>query len=249
MINTASKPCAYEPNRTYDAAKRTIDVVVGSSLLVVLAIPLVLVAVVVRMTSRGAALFTQERVGVGGRNFRIYKFRTMVQASEQHGPLITASGDKRITPIGRILRKTKVDELPQLINVVRGDMSLVGPRPQVPRFVDRFPEEYRDTVLAVRPGITGPTQLRFRHEEEMLAGQPNREQYYIDVLLPVKCRLDAEYVQTKSISYDLLVVAQTGMIFLRGNVLRVGRGVANKAAHAVVTKRVAADEDKADLPA
>jgi lipopolysaccharide/colanic/teichoic acid biosynthesis glycosyltransferase len=122
--------------------------------------------------------------------------------------------------LGRFLRNNKLDELPQLFNVIRGDMSLVGPRPQVPRFVDEFQPEHRAIVLAVRPGITGPTQLKFRCEEQMLQGRPDRERYYIEKLLPIKCQLDVEYVQNRSLGLDLQVLWETANVVLMGMLRR-----------------------------
>lgn len=147
----------------------------------------------------------------------------MIQDSENCGPLITSGDDARITPCGRILRRTKMDELPQLFNVLKGDMSLVGPRPQVPRFADQFGGDNHDIILHVRPGITGPTQLIFRNEEDMLAGIEDREEYYICNLLPVKCKMDVDYVENRNFSYDLHILFQTVGIFLNGVISKSSR--------------------------
>ena len=175
-------------------------------------------AAAVALTSPGPVFYRQERVGRGGKIFQIWKLRTMFLAAPSNAgqaePLVTAQDDPRITPLGRHLRSWKLDELPQLFNVLRGDMSLVGPRPQVPRFVDRFDPGLRRIVLSVRPGITGPTALFFRHEEFLLSGQPNREQFYLSQIMPVKLQMDAEYVCRRSLGFDLQVLADTAFLVL-----------------------------------
>jgi lipopolysaccharide/colanic/teichoic acid biosynthesis glycosyltransferase len=210
----------------YELLKRGFDLVAGLILLAVSSPLLLVVAGLIRAGSSGRALYRQERIGRDGRVFHVYKFRTMYRDADQQGPLITASDDSRVTPIGRFLRETKIDELPQLMNVVRGEMSLVGPRPQVPRFVRQFSAQDREVILSVRPGITGPTQLEFRHEEEMLKGIADREGYYIEVLLPIKCRMDAAYVQRRSLGYDLMIVLKTVGVFLSGMCRRRSRRAA-----------------------
>jgi len=152
--------------------------------------------------------YRQTRVGKAGRNFKIVKFRTMQIDADKCGPSVTAGGDPRITSIGRILRTLKVDELPQLWNVVKGDMSLVGPRPEVPLYV-RFYTEEQKKVLNVRPGITDPSTLAYRHEEGLLATQADPEAYYQEVVLPDKLSLNAEYIQNISLKYDLSLLAKT----------------------------------------
>jgi lipopolysaccharide/colanic/teichoic acid biosynthesis glycosyltransferase len=208
----------------YDGLKRLLDIVAGVLILIVCALPLVVIAVAVRCTSAGSIIYCQERVGRANRTFLVYKFRTMYADADRTGPLITSSDDCRVTPLGRFLRNTKLDELPQLFNVIRGEMSLVGPRPQVPRFVDQFQPEQRAIVLAVRPGITGPTQLKFRSEEQMLEGRIDRERYYIEHLLPVKCRLDVEYVQQRSLGRDLRVLWDTAVVVVSGLTRRLRHG-------------------------
>lgn len=212
----ASYPSVGENSLAYEFIKRLTDIVFGGILLLLFSPLLLAVGILIRMTSNGPAFFRQARVGRSNRIFYIYKFRTMHENADQNGPQITSSDDSRVTAVGRILRDTKLDELPQLINVVKGEMSLVGPRPQVPRFVNQFPDEYRDVILAVRPGITGPTQLRFRNEESLLRGQPDRESYYVRELLPIKCEMDAHYVSRRSIALDLHVLCHTFYLFMRG---------------------------------
>lgn len=205
-----------ENSLAYEFIKRLTDIVFGGILLLLFSPLLLVVGLLIRLTSNGPALFRQARVGRSNRIFYIYKFRTMHINADQNGPQITSADDSRVTPIGRILRDTKLDELPQLINVVKGEMSLVGPRPQVPRFVNQFPVEYRDMILAVRPGITGPTQLRFRNEESLLRGQPDSESYYVRELLPIKCEMDVYYVSRRSLGMDLHVLCHTFYLFMRG---------------------------------
>ena len=188
--------------------RRALDVG-GSLLLLLLSLPVLLpAALAIKLSSPGPVFYRQERVGQGGRLFQIWKLRTM-RLSAADGPLVTAQDDARITPMGHRLRSWKLDELPQLFNVINGDMGLVGPRPQVPRFVARFGPERRRIVLSVRPGITGPTALYFRHEEYLLAGQADREQMYLAQILPVKLGMDAEYVRARSLRGDGRVLADT----------------------------------------
>ena len=152
--------------------------------------------------------YLQTRVGKAGKNFEIVKFRTMQVNADKHGPSITAGGDPRITSIGRMLRALKLDELPQLWNVFKGDMSLVGPRPEVPLYVKSYTEEQKK-VLDVRPGITDPSSLAYRYEEDLLAAQVNPENHYQEVLLPHKLLLNAEYIRNISLKYDLSLLAKT----------------------------------------
>jgi lipopolysaccharide/colanic/teichoic acid biosynthesis glycosyltransferase len=207
----------------FDGAKRLFDMSAGILLLVFFSPLLAVIALLIKRSSPGPALFRQARAGRHNRTFYIYKFRTMHCGADCSGPQITSSDDNRVTPLGRHLRALKLDELPQLLNVICGDMSLVGPRPQVLRFVERFHPEHRCIVLSVRPGITGPTQLRFRNEETLLEGRVDREQYYIEELLPVKCEMDVEYVQKRCVSYDLKVLAQTTALLTRGTAVRLLR--------------------------
>lgn len=205
----------------YDAVKRLLDIVAGSILLIIVSPVLLFVAIWIRRTSPGAVLYRQVRVGRNCQPFHVYKFRTMTVDADQCGPLITSSDDTRITPVGRFLRTTKLDELPQLLNVIKGEMSLVGPRPQVPRFVEHFEPSHQEIILAVRPGITGPTQLEFRDEESRLEGVEDREGYYISQLLPIKCEMDIDYVSRRSLGYDTQVLLKTTVIFLRSMCRRI----------------------------
>jgi lipopolysaccharide/colanic/teichoic acid biosynthesis glycosyltransferase len=167
---------------------------------------MLLLALLVRLSSPGPVLFQQQRVGRDGRLFWIYKFRSMrVNAT---GPQVTGAADPRITPVGALLRRWKLDELPQLLNVVKGEMALVGPRPEVPRYVAHYTPEQRE-VLSVLPGITGITQNRFRHEEALLRDADDPESLYIQEILPAKLALDLGYVRSHSAWTDLRVLFAT----------------------------------------
>ena len=162
-----------------------------------------------RHDSEGPAFFRQERVGKGGQAFTLLKFRSMAAAPVPAGLRVTAATDPRITKVGAKLRATKVDELPQLINVLRGDMSIVGPRPEVAEYVSLWSAEDRRIVLSVRPGITDPATLLLRHEERLLADQPNPETYYRETLIPQKVRLYRHYVESRSFATDLGLIIRT----------------------------------------
>ena len=187
--------------------KRAIDTSVALAGLVVLAPLLALIAGWIRCESRGPVLFRQVRVGRHGKEFEILKFRSM--RAEAHGPLITSDGDPRITRSGRFLRAAKLDELPQLFNVVEGTMSLVGPRPEVPKYVAMWPATTCDLVLSVRPGMTDPASLQFRSESALLACQSDPEQFYITTLMPQKLAFYEEYVRNCSVRSDLAILART----------------------------------------
>jgi lipopolysaccharide/colanic/teichoic acid biosynthesis glycosyltransferase len=187
--------------------KRVFDVVVAVIGLVVLAPFLVLLAIWTKLDSRGPVLYRGERVGKGGRLFRIYKFRTMVQGAAQMGPGVTARGDLRITKAGRFLRKTKLDEFPQLMNVLRGEMSLVGPRPEDPRYVALYTPEQR-RILSVRPGITSLASVQYRNEEAILS-HANLDDLYTAVVMPDKLKTDLVYVDHQGFWSDLRVIAMT----------------------------------------
>lgn len=223
MVPTAYRPVALQPGNSptgqapsFDdrpILRRLLDIFVSFLLLVTLSPIFLIVCAVIAVSSRGWPLYRQNRVGRDGRLFKIYKFRTMYVGADREGPSVTSADDSRVTSIGRRLRDHKLDELPQLLNVLLGDMSLVGPRPQVPHFVEHFDASLRHVVLAVRPGITGPTTLHFRHEEDLLADKPDREGYYIQQILPTKLVMDAHYVQNRSLAQDLCVLRETIWLF------------------------------------
>lgn len=197
----------------FESAQRLLDIVAASAALVVLAPLLALIALLVRAASPGPALHRAERAGRGGRPFRLLKFRSMVAGAARQGPGITRTGDPRITPLGRVLRRAKLDELPQLFNVLRGEMSLVGPRPEDPRYVALYTPEQR-RVLAVRPGLTSPATIRFRAEEALLAGD-DWEAQYVSAVMPQKLALDLDYLARRTFWSDLRLLLRTVAVLFR----------------------------------
>ena len=195
-------------------AKRLFDIAFALLALLLLGPLLLLVALWVRLDSPGPVFFRQQRVGRGGQLFDIYKFRTMRTGAEAMGPQITVGQDTRITHAGAWLRRSKVDELPQFINVLRGDMSVVGPRPEVPRYVALFPADVRQAVLSVRPGITDLASIEFRDESALLAQSQDPERTYVEQILPAKLRHAQEYVRTRSLWLDLRIIARTVLAVL-----------------------------------
>jgi lipopolysaccharide/colanic/teichoic acid biosynthesis glycosyltransferase len=194
-------------------AKRLFDIVFAGLGLLLLSPLLLGIALWIKLDSRGPVFFCQERVGRFGVPFRIHKFRTMVTDAERLGGQITVGADARITAAGRWLRASKVDELPQLWDVLRGAMSLVGPRPEVPRYVALYPPAMRELVLSVRPGITDPASLNFRNESELLARAADPEREYVEVVMPMKLGLTADYVRHASLLGDIrLILATLGAI-------------------------------------
>lgn len=193
-------------------AKRGLDLVVSAALLVLFALPMLLIALWVRLDSPGPALFRQQRVGQGGRLFTIHKFRTM--RADGGGLGLTVGMDARITRAGRWLRRLKLDELPQLWDVLRGAMSLVGPRPDLPAYVDRYPEPLRQQLLAVRPGITDPASLAFRDEAALLAAAADPEREYLERILPAKLQLSADYARRATVLTDLRLIARTAWLLI-----------------------------------
>jgi lipopolysaccharide/colanic/teichoic acid biosynthesis glycosyltransferase len=188
--------------------KRTFDIAVSFLGLVVLSPLLLFVAVVIKLDSPGPIFFRQERIGRGFRPFFIFKFRTMVENPSDRGRLITVGDDPRITRAGRFLRKTKIDELPQLINVFKGEMSLVGPRPEVRQYVELFRKDY-EQILRIRPGITDLASLKYHDEAAVLKQLENPEAEYCNRILPDKISLSKEYVQKSSFVFDLGVILKT----------------------------------------
>ncbi len=191
------------------ARKRIFDTLIAGPALVACLPLMAAVAVLIKTTSQGPVLFRQERVGLGQTPFVIYKFRTMLPDADCTGPSVTRKGDCRMTAIGRVLRKLKLDEIPQLYNVVRGDMSLVGPRPKL--------AQHEQMYLFCRPGITGAATLVFAHEEELLSAVPHEhvESYAVGVLNPIKARLDLEYANSATLRSDIRL--------LMGTIFRLGR--------------------------
>jgi lipopolysaccharide/colanic/teichoic acid biosynthesis glycosyltransferase len=188
--------------------KRSLDLFVSCLGLLLLSPLFAAISGLIKLDSRGPVLFRQERIGQGLRRFVIYKFRTMTEDAPLRGGQLTASGDSRITRLGRILRKTKIDEFPQLFNVLRGDMSLVGPRPEVPRYVELFRREYQE-ILRVRPGITDLASLKYREESEILQRAVDPEHEYVTRILPDKIALAREYVRRSSFCFDTSLILKT----------------------------------------
>jgi lipopolysaccharide/colanic/teichoic acid biosynthesis glycosyltransferase len=194
--------------------KRAFDIVAAFLGLIVLSPLLLLVALLIKLDSAGPVFFRQERIGREFRSFLIYKFRTMVQEAPRQGEPITFGADPRITRVGRILRKTKIDEFPQLINVFRGEMSLVGPRPEVRKYVELFREDYED-ILKVLPGITDLASLTYRYEAELLGRSENPEAEYVKRVLPAKIRLAKEYIRKSSLRFDVTLIFKTLLALFR----------------------------------
>lgn len=188
--------------------KRLFDIVCSFFGLLVLSPLLLIVALLVVTTSRGGVFYRQVRVGKDFRNFKILKFRSMRPDSDKKGLLTVGSKDNRVTKVGYFIRKYKIDELPQLINVLVGDMSFVGPRPEVPKYVEMYNEEQRK-VLSVRPGITDYASIEYRNENDILAKSDNPEQTYIDEVMPAKLKLNLRYISEMSFKTDLKIIFGT----------------------------------------
>jgi lipopolysaccharide/colanic/teichoic acid biosynthesis glycosyltransferase len=194
--------------------KRLFDVTASAIGLLLLSPLLILIALAIKLSSRGSIVFCHQRMGRGFRPFGVLKFRTMVRNAQQLGGSITFGDDPRITPIGKVLRRTKLDEMPQLLNVLRGDMSLVGPRPEVGHFVEMFREDY-EVILQVRPGITDLASIEYRDESTILGNASDPEAEYIQRVLPEKIRLAKEYVRRQSFLFDLRIIFGTLFRLLR----------------------------------
>ncbi|MBX3141224.1 MAG: sugar transferase [Trueperaceae bacterium] len=198
-------------------ARRVFDTAVAGLGLVISSPVLLVAAVAIRLDSPGPVIFRQKRVGLNGAPFEILKFRTMRVDAERVGAQLTVGADPRITKVGAFLRAWKIDELPQLANVVKGEMALVGPRPEVPRYVELYTPEQR-RVLSVRPGITDPASIEFRNESELMAEQPDPELYYREVIMPRKVQLNLDYLARRSLGTDL------GILFATAKAVLLGRG-------------------------
>jgi lipopolysaccharide/colanic/teichoic acid biosynthesis glycosyltransferase len=199
--------------------KRLFDCIAAALGLIVLSPLMLLAALLVRLSSPGPIFFRQERIGLGGRPFFILKFRTMVQDAPKLGGQITVGDDPRITRAGRLLRKTKFDEFPQLINVLKGEMSLVGPRPEVKKYVDLFAVDYRE-ILQVRPGITDLASIKYRDESTLLDQAADPEYEYVHRILPEKIRFAHEYVRRRSFCLDIKIIFGTMLILAADRVTK-----------------------------
>ncbi len=188
--------------------KRLFDLICSIIGLVILSPIFLMICILIILTMGWPIFYTQERVGRNGISFRIFKFRSMVKDAERRGLAVTTGGDPRVTAIGKILRKTKLDELPQLVNVAIGDMSLVGPRPEVPKYVAMYSDTQRK-VLTVRPGLTDPASIAYRDEEKVLARYEDTEKAYIEVLRPAKLTLNLAYIEKQSLCGDIALIWKT----------------------------------------
>lgn len=190
------------------SAKRAFDLLASAAGLLLLSPLFGAIALVVKLGDGGPVLFRQERVGRGGRPFHMWKFRTMVTDADGDGLLLTVGPDRRITPVGRVLRRVKLDELPQLVNVLAGDMSLVGPRPEVARYVAMYTPEQR-RVLDLVPGITDPASVKYRDESRLLGEAADPELAYVHEVMPDKIRINLEYAERATVVGDVRLILAT----------------------------------------
>jgi len=188
--------------------KRLFDIICSTLGLMILSPVLLIISLIIKLTSEGPVFFKQVRVGLNGEKFKILKFRTMVVDAEKLGKQITVGNDNRITKIGAFLRKYKIDELPQLINVLKGDMSLVGPRPEVPIYVNLYDENER-RVLYVRPGITDLASIKYRDENELLGDKKDPEDFYVNIIMRDKLVLNLEYIEKSNLFFDIYIIMKT----------------------------------------
>jgi lipopolysaccharide/colanic/teichoic acid biosynthesis glycosyltransferase len=197
-------------------AKRIFDVLVAGAGLVVLAPAFAIVAIAIKLESRGPVFFRQQRVGRDGRPFMIIKFRTMVTGADRLGPNVSAADDARITRVGALLRRSFVDEAPQLVNVLRGEMSLVGPRPETPEYAALLSADER-RILSVRPGMAGPSTVEYSaREAAILSAQPDPDRYYRDELIHLRARADLAYLERAGVAEDFRILARTQRLVLSG---------------------------------
>jgi lipopolysaccharide/colanic/teichoic acid biosynthesis glycosyltransferase len=188
--------------------KRAFDIIISATGLIIL-LPLeILIALVIVIDDGGSVFFKQKRIGLNQRPFTLYKFRSMTASNNTFKENFDAGDKSRVTKIGTILRKTKLDELPQLFNVLIGDMSLVGPRPEVEKWVDIYPQQWA-FVLTMKPGITDNAAVLFRNEEDILAKVSNPEMYYKEIILPQKLNIYSEYILNHSFTVDILIIVKT----------------------------------------
>ncbi|MBK8982141.1 MAG: sugar transferase [Ignavibacteria bacterium] len=188
--------------------KRTFDIIFSFFGLLFLAPFILIISLLVKAGSKGPAFFIQSRVGRDNKDFGLYKFRSMKTDSDRSGLLTVGNRDPRITGAGFFLRKYKLDEMPQLLNILTGDMSFVGPRPEVRKYVDLYSDEQKK-ILQVRPGITDLASIKYRNENELLAGADDPEKYYINEIMPDKIRINLEYISDRSLFKDIKVILKT----------------------------------------
>jgi len=194
---------------------RWFDVFFSLAGLIILSPLLILVALIIKLTSKGPVFFKQNRVGKQGRDFKVYKFRSMSVGADKKGLLTVGGKDTRVTPVGFYLRKFKLDELPQLFNVLKGEMSIVGPRPEVRRYVELYSEEQRK-ALQVRPGITDYASIAFRNENDLLALAANPEELYVNEIMPKKIELNFLYIKNRCLREYFKIIAKTVFTSVRG---------------------------------
>lgn len=188
--------------------KRIFDIVMSLVGLTILGIPMIIICIIIKFSSEGPVFYKQVRVGKLNKDFKILKFRTMIVDADKKGMQITVGKDPRITGIGHFLRKTKIDELPQLINVLKGEMSFVGPRPEVRKYVDMY-DDYQINVLKIKPGITDLASIEYRDESTLLGQSENPEKTYIEEIMPTKLKLNLKYMQEFSFFYDIKLIFKT----------------------------------------
>lgn len=188
--------------------KRIFDYLVGLILLILLIIPIAVIAIIVKCGSKGPVMFRQVRVGKYGKTFEIFKFRTMITEQPKGATQITVGDDPRITKAGKVLRKYRLDELPQIFNIIKGDMSFVGTRPEVPKYVEHY-ADYMMATLLLEPGITGVASIEFKDESELLGASNNPEKTYIEDILPKKMSLSLSYIPKLSPIYDIKLMINT----------------------------------------
>ncbi len=188
--------------------KRVLDLVLSIPSFILLLPILLATAILIKLETPGPVVFAHDRVGCNGRVFKLYKFRTMVENASKIGPPITQGNDPRITGVGRLLRRFKVDEMPQIINVIKGDMSVIGPRPEIKKYVELFKEDYNE-ILKIKPGMTDYALIAFRNEETVLAKFNNAEEGYVNELLPKKITLYRKYLKDISITTDVQIFFRT----------------------------------------
>lgn len=188
--------------------KRIFDIVMSLIGLIILGIPMIIIGIIIKLSSEGPVFYKQVRVGKSNKDFKILKFRTMIVDADKKGMQITVGKDPRITGIGHFLRKTKIDELPQLINVLKGEMSFVGPRPEVRKYVEMY-DDYQKNVLKIKPGITDLASIEYRDESTLLGQSANPEKTYIEEIMPTKLKLNLKYMQEFSFFYDIKLILKT----------------------------------------
>lgn len=203
-----------EKKRIQLLIKRIFDFTVSLIGIVIVSPILLVISILIKLDSKGPILFKQIRVGKNGKPFKIFKFRTMVVDAEKKGMQITVGRDSRITKSGHVLRKTKLDELPQLFNVLTGEMSFVGPRPEVPRYVEMY-DENQKSILKVRPGITDLASIEYRNENDLLAKSLDPEATYINEIMPKKIELNIEYLKNMSVLYDIKLIIRTVLVVIK----------------------------------